>query len=136
LEKEGPSQRRVRIVSLVSTVLKRPNVKGWRNLSNYATGRRLEYRIRDIFRREGYLVIRAAQSKPVDLVCMRGGKSFLIECKTDRSFLGKDRKKELLGMSEQAGMPIILAKRTKRKVELTNLSDGKLFDPKNLAATP
>jgi Holliday junction resolvase len=105
-------------------------------LSNYATGRRLEYRIRDIFRREGYLVIRAAQSKPIDLVCMRDGKSFLIECKTDRSFLGKDRKKELLGLAEQAGTPIILAKRRRRRVELTNLADGKLFDPKNLKSIP
>ncbi len=103
-------------------------------MSNYETGRRLEYRIRDLFRREGYLVIRAAQSKPIDLVCMRDGKSFLIECKTDRSWLGKDRKKELLGLAEQAGMPIILAKRRRRKVELTNLADGKMFDPKSLTA--
>jgi len=100
-------------------------------LSNYETGRRLEYRIRDIFRREGYLVIRAAQSKPIDLVCMKDGKSLLIECKAGRSFLGKDRKKELLGLAEQAGTPIILAKRRRRRVELTNLANGKLFDPKN-----
>ena len=105
-------------------------------MSNYETGRRLEYRIRDIFRREGFVVIRAAQSKPIDLVCMRDGRSFLIECKTDRSFLGKDRRKELLGLAEQAGMPIILAKRRRRRVELTNLADGKLFDPKNIAAIP
>lgn len=81
------------------------------------------------------MVIRAAQSKPIDLVCMRGGRSFLIECKSDRSFLGKDRRKELLGLAEQAGMPIILAKRKRRKVELTSLADGKLFDPKSLAST-
>ena len=82
------------------------------------------------------MVIRAAQSKPIDLVCIRDGKSFLIECKTDRSFLGKDRKKELLGLAEQAGTWIILARRIKRRVELTNLADGKIFDPKNLAAIP
>ena len=82
------------------------------------------------------MVIRAAQSKPIDLVCMRDGKSFLIECKTDRSFLVKDRKKELLGLAEQAGTPIILAKRRRRRLELTNLADGKLFDPKNLTAIP
>jgi hypothetical protein len=66
---------------------------------------------------------------------MRNGRSFLIECKSDRSFLGNDRKKELLGLAEQAGMPIILARRKNRKVELTNLADGKIFDPKDLAAT-
>src|SRR5713226_528704 len=105
-------------------------------MSNYETGRRLEYRIRDIFRREGYLVIRAAQSKPIDLVCMRDGKSFLIECKTDRSFLGKDRRKELLGLAEQAGTPIILAKRRRRRVELTNLADGKPFGRRSRTLLP
>ena len=77
-------------------------------------------------------MIRAAQSKPIDLVCIRGGKSFLIECKAGRSWLGKDRKKELLGLAEQAGAPVILARRKRRQVELTNLADGQLLDPKNL----
>ena len=103
-------------------------------MSNYEAGRRLEYRVRDIFRRQGFLVIRAAQSKPIDLVCIRGGKSFLIECKSEHSWLSKDRKKELLGLSEQAGAPIILARRRKRHVELTNLADGVSLDPKNLMA--
>jgi len=67
---------------------------------------------------------------------MRDGKTFLVECKTDRSFLGEDRKKELLGIAEQGGMPIILARRRNRRVELTNLADGKLFDPKKLTVTP
>ncbi len=101
-------------------------------MSNYEAGRRLEYRVRDIFRREGFLVIRAAQSKPIDLVCIRGGKLFLIECKAGRSWLGKDRRKELLGLSDQAGAPIIIARRKKRQVELTNLADGHSLDPKNL----
>lgn len=92
----------------------------------------MEYRVRDIFRRQGFLVIRAAQSKPIDLVCLREGKSFLIECKAGRSWLGKDRKKELLGLAEQAGAPVILARRRRRHVELTNLADGQSLDPKNL----
>lgn len=101
-------------------------------MSNYETGRRLEYRVRDVFRNQGFLVIRAAQSKPIDLVCIRDGKSFLIECKAGRSFLGEDRKKELLGLSEQAGAPIIIARRRKRQIELTSLADGQSLDPKNL----
>ncbi len=103
-------------------------------MSNYEAGRRLEYRIRDLFRRQGFLVIRAAQSKPIDLVCIRDGKSVLIECKAGGSFLGPDRKKELLGLSEQAGAPIILARRRrKHQLELTNLADGRSLDPKNLS---
>jgi len=97
-------------------------------LSNYETGRRLEYRVRDLFRKQGFLVIRAAQSKPIDLVCMKDGKSMLIECKAGRSFLGEDRRKELLSLSVQAGAPIVLARRRKRAVELTKLADGQPLD--------
>ncbi len=78
------------------------------------------------------MVIRAAQSKPIDLVCMRDGKSMLIECKAGGSFLGKDRKKELLSLSEQAGAQVVLARRKKRTVELTRLVDDQPLDPKNL----
>jgi Holliday junction resolvase len=98
-------------------------------LSNYEVGRRLEYRVRDIFRKQGFLVIRAAQSKPIDLVCMKDGRSMLVECKAGRSFLGGDRKKELLILSEQAGAVMVLARRKRRKVELTRLSDGQPLDP-------
>ena len=101
-------------------------------MSNYEAGRRLEYRIRDLFRRQGFLVIRAAQSKPIDLVCMKDGKSMLIECKAGRSFLDKDRKKELLSLSHQAGAPIILARRRRRAVVLTKLVDGQPLDLENL----
>ncbi len=104
-------------------------------MSNYEAGRRLEYRIRNIFRRQGFLVIRAAQSKPIDLVCIRNGKTFLVECKAGRSYVSGERKKELLELSEQAGAPIILAKRRKRIVELTNLSDGRALDPGDLGGS-
>jgi len=100
-------------------------------LSNYEAGRRLEYRVRDIFREQGFLVIRAAQSKPIDLVCMRSGHSILVECKAGRSFLGQDRKKELLGLAEQAGAVMVLARRRRRRVELTKLSDGEPLNPEN-----
>ena len=97
-------------------------------MSNYEVGRRLEYRVRDVFRRQGFLVIRAAQSKPIDLVCMKNGQSMLIECKAGRSFLSSDRKKELLGLSEQAGATMVLARRKRRRLELIKLSDGRPFD--------
>ncbi len=99
-------------------------------MSNYEAGRRLEYRVRDIFRKQGFLVIRAAQSKPIDLVCMKDGRSMLIECKAGRSFLGEDRRKELLSLSDQAGAVMVLARRRKRSVELTKLVDGQPLDPR------
>lgn len=92
----------------------------------------MEYRIRNMFRRQGFLVIRAAQSKPIDLVCIRDGRPVLVECKAGRSFLGRDRKRELLELSQMAGAPVVIAKRLRRKVELTNLSDGRALDQGNL----
>ena len=102
-------------------------------MSNYEIGRRLEYRVRDIFRKQGFFVVRAAQSKPIDLVCVRNGKSVLVECKAGRSFLGAERKEELLGIAEVAGAPVVVARRRRRRVELTNLGDGRSLDPKNLS---
>jgi Holliday junction resolvase len=98
-------------------------------LTNYEAGRRLEYRVRDIFRRNGFLVIRAAQSKPIDLVCLREAKSVLVECKAGTSFLGNSRRQELLDLGQQAGATVVLARRKRRTVELTNLSDGGFFEP-------
>lgn len=101
-------------------------------MSNYETGRRLEYRIRDLFRRNGYFVVRAAQSKPIDLVCLRSGRSILVECKAGSSFLGKERKKELLDLAKQAGAPVVIARRKRRRVELTDLESGRLLELENL----
>ena len=92
----------------------------------------MEYRIRDLFRRNGYFVVRAAQSKPIDLVCLRNGRSVLVECKAGRSFLGKERKRELLDLAKQAGASIILARRRRRILELTDLESGRLLQPENL----
>jgi len=39
---------------------------------SYRKGRRLEWKVREIFRRRGWVVVRAAASKPVDLVCLKG----------------------------------------------------------------
>jgi Holliday junction resolvase len=48
---------------------------------SYRKGRRLEYVVRDMFRRRGWFVVRAAASKPVDLVCIKNGEIALVECK-------------------------------------------------------
>jgi Holliday junction resolvase len=101
-------------------------------MSNYEVGRRLEYRIRDMFKRNGYFVIRAAQSKPIDLVCLRNGRSVLVECKAGSSFLGKERRRELLDLAKQAGAAVVLARRRRRMVELTDLESGRLLKPENL----
>lgn len=102
-------------------------------LSNYVVGRRLEYRVRDVFRRNGFFVVRAAQSKPIDLVCLREGKSVLVECKAGSSFLGKEKKREFLDLAQKAGAAPVLARRRRRKLELTDLRNGKLLGPADLS---
>ncbi len=79
-------------------------------------------------------MIRAAQSKPIDLVCLRNGKSVLVECKAGSSFLGKERRQELLELAQRAGSAVVLARRRRRKVELTNLEDGRSIESENLSA--
>ena len=90
--------------------------------------------MRDMFRRNGFFVVRAAQSKPIDLVCLRNGRSVLVECKAGGSFLGKDRKRELLSLARQAGATVVLARRKHRTVELTNLVDGCSLEPETLSS--
>ena len=55
----------------------------------------------------------------------------LVECKAGRSFLGQARKRELLSLAEQAGAVMVLARRRRRRVELTKLSNGEPLNPEN-----
>jgi len=95
-------------------------------MSGYVRGRRFEYRVRDAFRRNGYVVIRAAQSKPIDLVCLRRGQVIFVECKTEKSGLGRRRRQELLSLAEAAGAVPLLSVRKKRKLIFKNLRTGKI----------
>jgi Holliday junction resolvase len=96
-------------------------------MSSYAKGRRLEYKVRDLFRSKGYVVIRAAQSKPIDLICLKDGKIILVECKSKRSTLSKSRKSELLKLAKASGACLILAHKEKRRLALVNLETDNPF---------
>jgi len=89
-------------------------------------GRRFEYRVRDFFKKNGFVVIRAAQSKPIDLVCLRRGEAILVECKTEKSALGMRRKQELLSLAEAAGALPLLSVRKKRNLIFKDLRTGKI----------
>jgi Holliday junction resolvase len=90
-------------------------------MSNYEKGRRFEYRVRDFFREHCFLVIRAAQSKPIDLICLKDGKSILIECKTNRNALGKHEREELLKMAESSQTILVFAYKERHKIKLLNV---------------
>jgi len=95
-------------------------------MSGYVKGRRFEYRVRDFLRKNGFVVIRAAQSKPVDLVCLRRGQAILVECKTEKSVLVTRRRQELLSLAEEAGAVPLLSVGKKRKLLFKNLRTGKV----------
>lgn len=96
-------------------------------MTNYEKGRRFEYRVRDLFMEHGFVVIRAAKSKPVDLVCLKNGTSILVECKIRKSSLGKNGKKVLLNMAQISKAIPVLAYREKRKVKLINVETNDQF---------
>lgn len=94
---------------------------------SYRKGRSFEYQVRDMMSRGGWLVIRAARSKPVDLICIKDGKVALVECKYD-TYISKKEKEALKGMAERYGAIPILAYRFKRKgLSIVDLRSGERF---------
>lgn len=89
-------------------------------MTNYEKGRRFEYRVRDLFRDHGFFVIRAAQSKPVDLVCVKNGKTILVECKTNKKAFGQKASLKLLKAVALSQAEIVLAYKENRKIRLLN----------------
>jgi hypothetical protein len=52
--------------------------------TQYAIGRRFEWRVRDHFKEKGYFVLRSPRSSgPVDLVAIKKGEVLFIQCKTN-----------------------------------------------------
>lgn len=50
----------------------------------YAKGRRAEWRSRDLFKRDGFEVVRAAGSKGIDLVAWTETRGYLVSVKVGR----------------------------------------------------
>jgi Holliday junction resolvase len=85
---------------------------------SYRRGRRFEYIVRDLFRSRGWFVVRAAASRPVDLVCLRradvGVVAVLVECKYG---VGSPRRSDAAGLvaaARRAGATPVLAFAEKR----------------------
>ena len=101
-------------------------------MSGYVKRRRFEYRVRDFFRKNGFVVIRAAQSKPIDLVCVRRGQVIFVECKTERSRLGRVKRQELLSLADAAGAMPLLTVRKKRKLLLKDLRTNGIVEAEQI----
>jgi len=80
----------------------------------------------------GVVVIRATQSKPIDLVCLRRGEATFVECKAEKSGLGMRRRQELLSLAEAAGAVPLLSVRRKRKLLLKDLQTGEIVQTEQI----
>jgi len=68
----------------------------------YERGRRFEYRVKRFLEGEGWVVIRSAGSKPIDLVAFKDGVILFIECKK-RGYVPKEQREYQEGLARRAG---------------------------------
>jgi len=86
-------------------------------MSKYEKGRTFEYRVKKELEKQGYFVIRAAASKPVDLVALKDGKAILVECKISKN-PSKERLALLHVYREKSGCSVLVAVKKKRRLIL------------------
>jgi Holliday junction resolvase len=99
-------------------------------LMSYRKGRRLEYVVRDMFKRRGWFVVRAAASKPVDLVCLKDGEIVLVECKYGVKGVRWAELAPLLEAAERAKAKPVLAIAEKRgRVKMIDVGRWADFKP-------
>lgn len=97
---------------------------------SYRKGRRLEYRVRDLLKAKGWVVIRAAASRPVDLVGMKAGRVVLIECKYNRRSVSHREVRSLLVLARRAGAEAAVALARKwGPITIKSLTNGRDFVP-------
>lgn len=96
---------------------------------SYRRGRRFEYEVRDLFRSRGWFVIRAAASKPIDLVCVKKGSTVLVECKySDRPT--RAELEEVRTISQNIGVTAVIAiKERYGRITLYDALSGEEFQP-------
>ena len=92
---------------------------------SYSRGRRFEWIVRSMFGSRGWVTVRAARSKPVDLIALKDGRILLIECKYNAS-MSRERRDYLMELARKAGARPLLATRRKHEkgVRLIDVSSG------------
>ncbi|MEM1940850.1 MAG: restriction endonuclease [Candidatus Caldarchaeum sp.] len=97
---------------------------------SYRKGRRLEYVVRDVFKRRGWAVVRAAASKPVDLVCMKDGHTVVVECKHNKRYVTWGEVEPLVQLAEKAGAePVLVLAEKRGKPVLRSVEKWDVFKP-------
>lgn len=82
----------------------------------YEKGRRFEQRIRKRLKSIGFFVVRAAGSKPIDLVAIKDGKTVLIECKKYKRLIRPDTRLFLETLGKQLQVETTLAYNYKNRI--------------------
>jgi Holliday junction resolvase len=85
---------------------------------SYSSGRRFEWSVRSVLESYGWVTVRAARSKPVDLVALKDGRILLIECKYNARISSK-RMDYLKKLAEKAGAKPLLAVKKKYERSIT-----------------
>lgn len=97
---------------------------------SYRKGRRFEWEVRRMLESRGWLTIRVARSKPLDLIALKNGSILLIECKYSSRISEKDKSRMIEMAKITAGKPILaLRKKYERRIHLVNLENGEQFNP-------
>jgi Holliday junction resolvase len=96
--------------------------------SKYRIGREFEYRVRDIFKKAGYFVLRSPGSKsPTDLVCIKTGAVVFVQCKRSGVIVSQEWNK-LFELSTSVGAVPVLAEMPGMRGtilwEMTGAKDG------------
>ncbi len=96
-------------------------------------GIRFERRVKSFLEDHGWFCIRAAGSKPIDIVAWKDNIIWLIECKTGRASSAKETEKivnTLLTASEplQNAVPVV-ARNIKRRIVLRSLINTQELKP-------
>jgi len=85
---------------------------------SYQKGRNFENYIKDKLERKGYFVVRSAASKGVyDLIAIKNGVVYGIQCKAGKARASKQEKERMVEFGEKYGIvPVLATKRSKRVV--------------------
>lgn len=93
--------------------------------TRYKLGRDFEYRIRDIFKAKGFLVLRAAQSRgPADLVAIKIGRAYLIQCKKTCPVSQREAEPLVALAKSIGGRALSVFKKNYRTIIIRELDDG------------
>ena len=76
--------------------------------TKYHKGRQFEYKVKKFLERLGFIVVRCARSKPIDLIAFKKGvKPLFIECKSN-PYVSPSRKQLLERLVSEAGAELVI----------------------------